>query len=89
MKKSDIFEVAVKILGLYLFVLVIGSLRDISMYLAVVGAQKPGSFGDFNQTPFLLISVFYFLVLFAFAFLLTFKTKTPCWCKHILHPAGT
>ena len=76
MKKSDIFEVAVKILGLYLFVLVIGSLRDISMYLAVVGAQKPGSFGDFNQTPFLLISVFYFLVLFAFAFLLTFKTKT-------------
>lgn len=76
MKKSDIFEIATKILGLYVFVLVIGSLRDILTYLAVVGAQKPGSFNDFNQTPFLLISAFYFLALFAFAFLLTFKTKT-------------
>lgn len=76
MKKSDIFEVAIKILGLYLFVLVIGSLRDILIYLVVAGAQKPGSFGDFNQTPFLLISAGYFLALFSFAFLLTFKTKT-------------
>lgn len=76
MKKADIFEVAVKILGLYLFILVIGSLRDILTYLAVVGAKNPDSFGDFNQTLFLIISVFYFLLIFVFAFLLTFKTKT-------------
>lgn len=76
MKKSDIFEIATKILGLYVFVLLIGSLRDILTYLAVVGAQKPGSIGDFNQTPFLLISACYFLALLSFALLLIFKTKT-------------
>jgi hypothetical protein len=76
MKKSDIFEIAIKILGLYLFVLVIGSLRDILTYLAVFSAQKPGSFGDFNQTTFFLISACYFLALLSSAFLLTFKTKT-------------
>jgi len=77
MKKSDIYEVAIKILGLYLFVIVIGTLRDLLTNFAILSAakQNPDAFGQFSQTPFFLVSFFNFVLLTLFASLVTFKTK--------------
>src|SRR5439155_3946369 len=77
MKKSDIFEVAIKILGLYFLLTVIGTLRDVLTYVAFATQSKEYSdaSAQFNQAPFLIVSIFIFMLLLAFALLLTFKTK--------------
>ncbi len=78
MKKSDIYEIAIKILGLYLFFTAIGLLRDVLTSFAVMtqAKQNPDAFGDFDQTPFFILSIANFLFIIFFATFLTFKTKT-------------
>jgi hypothetical protein len=85
MKKSDLYELAIKILGLYLVVLIIGQLRDILVYLTILLQSKsaPHVLGDFDQTPAFLVSLLGFIVLTIFSGLLIFKTKqiTKLVCK--------
>ena len=81
MKKSDIYEIAIKILGLYLIFKVLDSLKELITYLSFL--NNPSSMGLFDQTPVIAITVFNFLIVTLFAWLLIFKTKTvTTWiCK--------
>jgi hypothetical protein len=78
MKKSDIYEIAIKILGLYLFFTSIELLRYVLTTFSVItqARQNPDSFGDIDQTPFLILSITNFTGVILFALLLTFKTTT-------------
>ncbi|GCD78994.1 hypothetical protein [Schleiferia thermophila] len=78
MKKSDIYEISIKILGLYLFFTSIGLLRDVLTTFAVMtqAKQNPDAFGDFDQTPFFILSIANFTFVILFAGFMTFKTKT-------------
>ena len=77
MRKSDIYEFAIKILGLYLVVSVIEHLREVISYVTILIQQhdKPGQFGGFDQTPLLIVTLFNFLLLTTFTWLLIFKTR--------------
>ncbi len=77
MKKSDIYEFAIKILGLYLVVSVIDHLREVITYVTVLiqAHDKPELFGGFNQTPVFIVTVFNFLLITTFTWLLIFKTR--------------
>lgn len=85
MTKSDIYEIAIKILGLYLVTLVIIQLREVLTYATfLIQAQdNPDVMRNFNQTPILIVTVCSFLVLTAFTWLLLFRTKriTKLICK--------
>ncbi len=78
MKKSDIYEIAIKILGLYLFFTSIDLLRDLLTTFAVItqAKQNPDAFGNFDQTPFFILSFSNFAFVILFAAFLTLKTKT-------------
>lgn len=79
MKKSDIYEVAIKILGLYLFFTSIGLLRDVFSSIAVAlieTKQFSNRHNDFNQTPFVILSITNFVIVIVFAAILTFKSKS-------------
>ncbi|MDD4993749.1 MAG: hypothetical protein PHR83_16125 [Paludibacter sp.] len=77
MRKSDIYEFAIKILGLYLVVSVIEHLREVISYATVLIQyhDKPEQFDGFNQIPLLIVTLFNFLLLATFAWLLIFKTR--------------
>src|SRR5699024_11390060 len=77
MKKIDLYEIAIKILGLYLVVLIISQLRDVLIYLAAWTQQKknPEMFVGFEQTPVFIITVMGFLALVVLSYLLIFRTK--------------
>jgi len=85
MRKSDIYEIAIKILGLYLIVIVIGQLREVIIYATILIQTKnhPDAFESFNQTPIFMVTVFSFLILAAFSGLLILRTKklTKLICK--------
>jgi len=85
MKKSDLYELAIKILGLYLVVLIIGQLRDIFVYLMLFLQAKsdPQAFGNFNQAPVFSGLILGFIVLTTFSGLLIFKNRqiTRLICK--------
>ena len=76
MKKSDIYEIAIKILGLYLFFTSIGLLLDILTTFAVITQTKPRPFGGFDPAPFFILSTANFAFVILFAAFLTLKTKT-------------
>jgi hypothetical protein len=78
MKKSDIYEIAIKILGLYLFFTSIALLRDMMTTYSVLtqSKQNPEAFGGFDQTPFFILSITNFGLVILFAMFLTLKTKT-------------
>jgi hypothetical protein len=78
MKKSDIYEIAIKILGLYLLFTSIGLLRDVLTTYAVTtqARQNPEAFGDFDQAPFFILSIANFVFVILFATFMTLKTKT-------------
>jgi hypothetical protein len=77
MRKSDIYEFAIKILGLYLVVSVIEHFREVISYATVLiqTHDKPGQFGGFDQTPIFIVTLFNFLLLTIFTWLLIFKTR--------------
>lgn len=78
MKKSDIYEIAIKILGLYLLFTSISLLRDVLTTFAVMtqAKQNPDAFGDFDQTPFFILSIANFAFVILIAAFVTLKTKT-------------
>ncbi|MFN8715192.1 MAG: hypothetical protein ACK5Z2_20250 [Bacteroidota bacterium] len=77
MKKSDICEIAIKLLGIYLFItsaeLISNILSAVTIYFQA--DKNPDLFGDFDRTPFVLLSIIHFALTILFAALLTFKTK--------------
>lgn len=77
MKKSDIYEFAIKILGLYLVVSVIEHLREVITYATILiqAQDKPELFDGFNQTPVFIVTICNFLLLTAFTWVLIFKTR--------------
>jgi len=77
MRKSDIYEFAIKILGLYLVVSVIEHFREVITYATVLiqTHDKPEQFGGFDQTPIFIVTLFNFLLLTMFTWLLIFKTR--------------
>jgi len=76
MQKSDIYEIAFKVLGLYLVVVVIGQLREVLMYAAVLLQSRNNvSEGGLDHVPLFLISVFSFLITLLFTGALIFRTK--------------
>lgn len=85
MKKSDIYEIAIKILGLYLVISVIDHFKEVISYATVFiqYQDKPEQFGGFNQTPIFIVTIFNFILLTALAWLLIFKTRqlTSLICK--------
>jgi len=84
-KKSDIYEIAIKILGLYLVTILLWQLRDILTSISLLNQSRsnPKIFEGFDQTPILLISISAFLVLTIISGFLIFKTKaiTKLICK--------
>lgn len=85
MKKSDIYEIAIKILGIYLVSILLWQLRDIlaSILLVIQSKSNPKIFEGFDQTPMIIVSISAFLVVTFISWLLIFKTKsiTKLVCK--------
>ncbi|MFZ4400459.1 MAG: hypothetical protein ACOYO1_10525 [Bacteroidales bacterium] len=77
MKKSDIYEIAIKILGLYLVVIIIGQLKDVVSIATILIQTKnnPDTFSGLNQTPLLIVTLVCLLMLTSFSGLLIFKTR--------------
>ncbi|MFD0988584.1 hypothetical protein ACFQ1R_00620 [Mariniflexile jejuense] len=77
MKKIDLYEIAIKILGLYLLTLIISQFREVMIYLTVWSQQKnnPEIFGDFDQFPAFIVTLLSFLALIILSSILIFKTK--------------
>lgn len=77
MKKIDLYEVALKLLGLYLIVIIINQLRDVLIYLTIWTQQQnnPEATGNFDQTPVFFVMVLGFLALVVLAFFLIFRTQ--------------
>lgn len=77
MRKSDIYEVAIKIFGLYLLFtsidLLTAMLTTVVMLTQV--KQHPQAFGSFDQMPFFILSVANFVLVVLFALFLILKTK--------------
>lgn len=78
MKKSDIYEVAIKILGIYLFFNSFGLLREFfyTVMLLVEINNEPEIYSDFSPMLIFLMSVVDLGLVVFIAYLLTFKTKS-------------
>ncbi len=85
MKKSDIYEIAIKIFGLYLVITVIELLKELLTYSTILLQYKnnPSIYGGINQTPIFIVTILNFVLVTVFAGLLIFKTKkvTNLICK--------
>lgn len=77
MKKSDIYEIAVKILGIYIVVLILSQLRDILNSFGFIFQAKnnPDNFGHIDQLPIFIGVLIPFLLLILFSWFLIFRTK--------------
>lgn len=74
MKKSDIYEISIKILGIYLFFSSIVMLRDL-IYLMAMWFQSKSDFGDDVLVEMLVFGLLNFVLVIVFASFITFKTK--------------
>jgi len=77
MKKSDLYELAIKILGLYLILEVINQLQSLLFNFAyfMQTRNNPEQFGYIDQKPLFIASLISFLVLSIFTTLLIFRTR--------------
>lgn len=77
MKKIDLYEIAIKLLGLYLIVIILTELRDLILYSTawIQQMNRPQSVEDFDHTPFIIISGFCCLLLIALSGFFIFRTK--------------
>ncbi len=77
MKKSDIYEIAIKIFGLYLFVSSLDIANAAVTYLGMVFAAKenPEIYGGYKLMPFVLIHLFNFFLVTFFSWLFIFRTN--------------
>lgn len=77
MKKSDIVEIAVKILGLYLFIMVFQSIVELSSAILMITTFSYDSKdAESWKNILILLSVFKLVLLTSFAILLTFGSAT-------------
>jgi len=78
MKKSDIYEISIKILGIYLFFTSIGLLREVLTTVSVIFIDKQNahSLNESGATAFSILSLANFLFVIVFASFLTFRTKS-------------
>jgi hypothetical protein len=78
MKKSDIYEVAIKILGIYLFFASISLLFTISFQFMLFFRANEYSNPNltYNQIPLILLNLAHFGFLLLIAFWLTFRTNS-------------
>lgn len=85
MKKFDLYEIAIKVLGLYLVTILITQLKNIFIYLSIYLQQKeqPEKFGDVSQISIFLIVCIGFVLLALLTWFLLFKTRevTQLICK--------
>lgn len=77
MKKSDIYEIAIRILGLYLITILVTQFRDVLMFASIaMQKQEHGArAGDIDQWPVFIFIVASFILLSFFTALLIFKAK--------------
>lgn len=77
MKKSDIIEIAVKILGLYLFMMVLKSIVESTATILYLNSFLDGSYVSASEkTIIVLMSILGLLLQCSFAILLTFGSAT-------------
>ena len=77
MKKSDIYEIALKILGVYLFIHIVALLRTIFSFLSYydIARYSPAQVDKYSPMPELMASVIQLVIDVTLAYLLTFRTK--------------
>lgn len=77
MKKIDLYQIAIKLAGLYLVLVLLGQLRELLFFLSLLRQSKndPTSFSGGNPTVLFLVSLVCILILVAISALLIFKTK--------------
>jgi len=85
MKKIDLYEIAIKVLGLYLITVVIGQFQSILTFIPAYlqqGSPLENS-GGLDQASFFLTVCFGFMLLVIFTWILLFRTKqvTRLICK--------
>lgn len=85
MKKSDLYEIAIKVLGIYLIVVLINQLKELSAYATILTQQlsNQDSLNPINPLSLLAVMTISFLLLSLFTGLLIFRTKeiTKLVCK--------
>jgi hypothetical protein len=86
MKKSDIYEIAIKIVGLYLFYDAIGYLMSVltNFTMMLKSTAYSNTYSDFYDSQYFLLSLMQFAFITFFAFMITAKTKNIV--KLICHP---
>jgi hypothetical protein len=77
MRKSDIYEITIKILGLYLFLTIIVSLRQSVQFLYILNFAEysPEQIANYKIMPEIIVFISHLIIVTALAFLFTFKTK--------------
>jgi hypothetical protein len=75
MKKSDVYEIAIKLLGLYLFFTSFDVLRDVMTTIVVISTIGAEVFENVSETMFFTVSIANFIFIVLFGLILTFRTK--------------
>ncbi len=85
MKKNDIYEIAIKILGLYLVIPIINQLKEVLFYISLWSQEKAGAdiTYNINQSLTMIIGIASLIILCLFSGMLIFKTIkiTKILCK--------
>ena len=85
MKKSDIYEIAIKILGLYLFLYILDFLKESLAYFSIFAQYQIAEtqLNTVNFTPIFVVAALNLLLLIALDWLLLFRTEkiTKILCK--------
>lgn len=77
MKKADLYEIAVKILGLYLIVILLNQIRELALYLTFFfqSQNQIEQSSQNGQMSMFLVALLGTFILAIFVFLLIFRTK--------------
>ena len=77
MRKSDIYEIAIKILGIYLFITIIESLRSSVSFLYILNFAEysPEQIAQYHIGPEIITFIAHLFIVTTLAILFTFKTK--------------
>ncbi|MFB5944456.1 hypothetical protein [Albibacterium profundi] len=77
MKKADLYEIVIKILGLYLIVTLLNQIRELALYstLFLQSQSQIGQFGQNGQMSMFLVALLGTLIVAIFVFVLIFRTK--------------
>ncbi|MBI1307602.1 MAG: hypothetical protein GC181_13450 [Bacteroidetes bacterium] len=76
MKKSDIYEVSIKLLGIYVFLSSFDNLRDVLNTIYLISFAGTDLFFSISETWVIYLSILTFLFTFIFGLILTFKTQS-------------